>query len=120
MQYPAEDSFRCDRPGCYTIAPAGDRYCSDTCYALDNDTNPITAIGRNKVDGFGNALHWMTRTPVHVKRLPMRGRDFAECPLCSRNVFIREGKYGMHKKNPKAFLPSDCPISGTDYAEKEE
>ncbi len=58
----------CTRLKCQNAAADGDLYCSDACFDLDNDPNPIQPIARNKVDGFGHDVNRMARQPVRVTR----------------------------------------------------
>jgi hypothetical protein len=61
---------RCARPKCVEVVDHISGYCSDVCLQLDQDFDapPVTALAPNKVGGFGWALHWSDRTPVHLPR----------------------------------------------------
>jgi hypothetical protein len=59
--------MQCDRPKCSRPAPAGDLYCSAPCFDLDNDSNPIQPLARNKVGGFGADISRMRREPVRLR-----------------------------------------------------
>lgn len=58
----------CDRPGCKKPTTGDLLYCSERCYQLDNDPNPVTVTRRNNAGGFGGAfgggLHWREPQPV--------------------------------------------------------
>jgi len=56
----------CDRPGCGEETSGDLLYCSDRCYDLDNDPNPITVLARNKAGGFGRDLQWSVSDPVRL------------------------------------------------------
>lgn len=62
--------MQCDRKGCNRRTPqtGTDLYCSDRCYDLDNDPNPIQPLARNKAGGFGNELSRAVPQPVHLPR----------------------------------------------------
>lgn len=56
----------CERPKCRQEAAGDLLYCSDRCYDLDNDPNPITVLARNKAGGFGRNPQWQVPDPVHL------------------------------------------------------
>jgi hypothetical protein len=65
----AQIAETCSRPKCQE--KTADLYCSERCYELDNDPNPIQPIARNKADGFGLELSRMQPQPVilpHIRR----------------------------------------------------
>lgn len=59
---------KCDLRSCRNTTTSDDLYCSDTCFELDNDPNPIQPISRNKSGGFGHEPSRMVREPVDLKR----------------------------------------------------
>lgn len=56
--------MQCDRRGCRGQVIDDLLYCSQRCFDLDNDPNPIIVLAANKVGGFGNSLDWCERRPV--------------------------------------------------------
>jgi hypothetical protein len=60
--------MNCDRPGCGNTTEGDLLYCSDGCFGLDNDPNPITVLARHKIGGFGNDLYRSYPEPVHIPR----------------------------------------------------
>ncbi len=60
--------MKCDRRACGNATSGDLLYCSERCYNLDNDPNPITVTRRNNARGFGGAfgggIHWQERKPV--------------------------------------------------------
>jgi hypothetical protein len=56
--------MKCDRPGCITETEADLLYCSEGCFAADNDPNQITVLAANKAGGFGAGMEWQQRRPV--------------------------------------------------------
>lgn len=54
----------CERPKCGKPTTGDLRYCSDRCFDLDNDPNPVQPISRNKAGGFGFGLSRSVREPV--------------------------------------------------------
>jgi hypothetical protein len=60
----------CARPKCRTATGHVSGYCSDVCLQLDQDfeSAPVTVFASGKAGGFGTALHWSDRTPVHIPR----------------------------------------------------
>jgi hypothetical protein len=63
-------TYTCDRPKCQNAATDSNLYCSEVCFELDNDPNPIQPIARYKSGGFGYEISRMVREPV---RLPVSG-----------------------------------------------
>lgn len=60
--------MNCDRPECRNATESDLLYCSDDCYELDNDPNPITVLAKNKIGGFGNDLYRSYPEPVRIPR----------------------------------------------------
>lgn len=59
----------CARPKCRMKTGHTSGYCSDVCLQLDQDFDiPALVLSPGKAGGFGRALHWADRTPVHIPR----------------------------------------------------